>query len=71
MEEQYITRRIGRRTPQGGALSPILCNLVMNKLLVMLERVGRGAIAYADDAVLTILGRFPGTLRDRMQLTMK
>ena len=37
-------RTIGRGTPQGRVLSTLLWNLVMNKLLVILEKNGCEAI---------------------------
>lgn len=42
----------------------------MNELKMMLEYVGCGTIAYADDLVLTISGSFAGTVSDRLQLAL-
>ena len=42
----------------------------MNELLVILEIVRWRAIAYVDDVVLIISGRFVGIIRDRMQLAI-
>ena len=43
---------------------------MVNELLMMLENVGCRAISYVDNVVLTISGRFVGTIRDRMQLAL-
>ena len=44
---------------------------VVIELLVTLKHVGCEPIAYTDDAILKILGRFAGTVKDRMQLAMQ
>ncbi|XP_055858922.1 retrovirus-related Pol polyprotein from type-1 retrotransposable element R1 isoform X1 [Episyrphus balteatus] len=49
---------INRGTPQGGVLSPLLWLLVMNNILVKLERSGVKAVAYADDLVVLVSGKF-------------
>lgn len=40
----------------------------MNELLVMLKYGKCEAVAYKDDKVLTISGRFVHTIKERMQL---
>ncbi|MEO7095587.1 MAG: reverse transcriptase domain-containing protein, partial [Polyangiales bacterium] len=39
-----------RGTPQGGPLSPLLSNIVLDELDVELERRGYRFVRYADDA---------------------
>ena len=48
-----------------------ISNIVMNKLLVMLQNIDCGSIAYADAMVITKLNRFADTVRNKMQLAMK
>ena len=58
LEDSLITREVGKETPQGEVLSPLLWNLVINTLLVMLENVGCRTILYRDDVVLAVSGTF-------------
>ena len=46
----------GRGSPQGGVLSPIVWNMVMNTLLTKLESGPVKAIGYADDIMLVATG---------------
>ena len=62
-----LRRQFRRGTLQGGVLSPLLWNVVVNKLLTELEEKGCRVIAYADDIVITATGRFPDTVRDLVQ----
>ena len=62
-----LTRYVARGTPQGGVLSPLLWNLVINSLLVKLEKSGVKVIAYADDVALVASGKFVPVLRDLVQ----
>ena len=45
--------------------------MVMNELQVILEQSECEAIAYANDIVLVISGRFVGTIRDKLQLALR
>ena len=56
------TRKVNRGTPQGGVLSPLLWILVVNDLLIELEEQGCRVIAYADDVVLMVKGKFLNTV---------
>jgi hypothetical protein len=51
-----------RGCPQGGLLSPLLWSLVVDDHLVKLNSRGYYAQAYADDIVIFINGKFPGTI---------
>lgn len=64
-------RTAGSGNPQGGVLSSLLPNLVITELLKMLERDRCRAVAYVDDLVLTVSGKFTNIIRDRMQLALK
>jgi ribonuclease HI len=62
------TIQVTRGTPQGGVLSPLLFNLVMNNLLRKLGEVpGIYAQAYADDVVILATGLESLTLSGRIQ----
>ena len=62
-----LKRFVGRGTPQGGVLSPLLWNLAMNGILLSLEESRVKVVAYADDVAIAVRGRFPSTLRDILQ----
>ena len=47
--ENGLVRAIDRGTPQGGPLSPLLSNLVLDELDQELERRGHRFVRYADD----------------------
>ena len=46
------TKTPGRGSPQGGVLSPLIWNLVMDSLLTELEKGPIKAVGYADDILL-------------------
>lgn len=50
--------------PQGGILSPILCCMVVDSLLVKLNDSGVFAQGYSDDVSCLICGDFPDTVGD-------
>ncbi len=67
----------GEGTPQGGPLSPLLSNIVLDELDKELEKRGLRFVRYADDIVIFVRSRKAGErvlesvtrfLRDRMQL---
>jgi len=70
MESAYTTRNVSRGTPQGGVLSPLLWVLVVNKLLSLLEETGTKVVAYADDVVILLQGKFPQTLCNLMETAL-
>ena len=47
-------------TPQGGSLSPLLANLLLDRLDKELERRGHRFVRYADDANIYVRGRRAG-----------
>ncbi|XP_058982786.1 uncharacterized protein LOC131804232 isoform X1 [Musca domestica] len=65
--EIYIRKSVTRGTPQGGVLSPLLWLLVINNIIMDLEVTGTKVVAYADDVVLLIAGKFVQTISDLMQ----
>ena len=62
-----ITRQVKRGTPQGGVLSPLLWLLVVDEILVKLERKGVTVIAYADDIAILVTGKFLDTLSELIE----
>ena len=62
---------VTKGTPQGGILSPVLWNLVMNNLLVEFDRYGTCEIfCYADDLAVVVCGVDLGTVTDLAQLAL-
>ena len=61
-------RGVERGCPQGGVLSPLLWNLVMNELLVTLKAKVPSLLSqgFADDAAIVQAGKDYGTLVDRI-----
>jgi ribonuclease HI len=62
-----ITRQVTRGCPQGGVLSPLLWNLVVDELLRILDEQGIFGQFYADDGTLLVSG---GSIR-RVASTMQ
>jgi RNA-directed DNA polymerase len=58
--ERNTVRRRDEGTPQGGPLSPLLANVMLDELDRMLEQRGRTFIRYADDANVYVANRRVG-----------
>lgn len=56
--------------PQGGVLSPLLWNLVVDNLLESLNNNGFTTFGYADDITITLTGKIESTLCDLMQTAL-
>ena len=54
--DESIEKKTTRGCPQGGVLSPLLWNLVVNSLIEYLNNMGYYTQGYADDIVILILG---------------
>jgi len=67
MGSAHSTRNVSRGTPQGGVLSPLLW---VNKLLSLLEEAGTKVVAYADDVVILLQGKFAQTLCNLMETVL-
>jgi len=65
------TIRPGRGSPQGGILSPIAWNLVMNSLLSNLKNDAIKPVGYADDVLLLLRGKDLTTMADLMNDRLK
>lgn len=57
-------QRTGKGVPQGGPLSPLLANIVLDDLDKELERRGHRFVRYADDFVILVNGVLPITQQD-------
>ena len=55
-----------RGCPQGEVLSPLLWNLVVDRLLAITNDLGFSTFGYADD-IITVQGKFAHTVREIMQ----
>jgi hypothetical protein len=53
--------------PQGGVLSPLLWNLVADRLLTITNDLGLCTYGYAEDIVIIFQGKFAHVVRDIMQ----
>ncbi len=78
MEGELLSPRI-EGTPQGGPLSPLLSNILLNDLDQELERRGHAFCRYADDCNIYVRSRRSGErvmvsitrfLQDRLKLTV-
>ena len=61
------TRSLGRGTPQGGVLSPIVWNLVFDKLLEIGNCGAGKMVGFANDASFVVSGIDPFALYDTAQ----
>jgi hypothetical protein len=62
-----LTARVIGECPQGGVLSPLLWNLVVDRLLAVTNDLGFSTFGYADDIVIIVQGKFVHTVREVMQ----
>jgi hypothetical protein len=62
-----LTAQVVGGCPQGGVLSPLLWNLVADRLLVETNDLGFRTFGYADDIVIIVQGKFVHTVRELMQ----
>ncbi len=60
-----------RGCPQGGVLSPLLWNLVVDDLLRLITETGIHIQGYADDIVLIVQGKFIDTVVDVMNNSLR
>ena len=65
-----LTAKVARGCTQGGVLSPLLWNLVADRLLIATNDLGFSTFSYADDIVITVQGKFAHTVREIMQKAM-
>jgi len=70
MESAHSTRNVSRGTSKGRVLSPLLCVIVVNKLLSILKEPGTKVVAYAHDVVILWQGKFRQTLCNLMETAL-
>ena len=58
-----VTGTVSEGCPQGGILSPLLWNLVVDSLLRILNSSGVKAIGYADDIAILVRGQYEDDLQ--------
>lgn len=71
VNDEQVGVTAARGCPQGGVLSPLLWCLVVDGLLRQLKEAGYGVTGYADDVAITISGKYPSTVSERMQGAMR
>jgi hypothetical protein len=62
-----LTAKVVGGCPQGGVLSPLLWNLVADRLLTITNDLGFCTYGYADNIVIIVHGKFAHTVRDIME----
>ncbi|KAJ3665506.1 hypothetical protein Zmor_000998 [Zophobas morio] len=62
---------VGRGCPQGGVLSPVLWDTVVDSLIRLLNDLGYHTIGYADDLVILLTGKNADTVCKIMQAVVK
>ena len=62
-----LTARVVGGCPQRGVLSPLLWNLVVDRLLAVTNDLGFSTFGYADDIVIIVQGKSAHTVREIMQ----
>jgi hypothetical protein len=62
-----LTAKVIDGCPQGGVFSPILWNLVVDRLLTIPNDLDFSTFGYADDIVIIVLGKFAHTVGEIMQ----
>lgn len=61
----------GKGCPQGGVLSPLIWNILVDDLLHLLNESGFHTIAYADDLTILLTGKYEGVLCSLMQSALR
>jgi len=56
-----LTAKVVGGCPQGGVLSPLLWNLVVDRLLSATNNLGFSTFGYAEDIVIIVQGKFTHT----------
>jgi len=62
-----LTAKVAGGCSQGGVLSPLLWNLVPDRLLTAKNDIGFRTFGYAEDVVIIVQGKFAHTVREIMQ----
>ena len=62
-----LTARVVGGCPKGEVLSPLLWNLVVDRLFAVTNDLGFSTFGYADNIVIIVQGKFAHTVREIMQ----
>ena len=62
-----LTAKVVGGCPQREVLSPLLWNLVVDRLLTIINDLGFSTFGYPDDIVIIVQGKFAHTVREIMQ----
>jgi retron-type reverse transcriptase len=62
-----LTAKVAGGCPQGGVLSQLLWNLVVDRILTVTNDLGFRTFGYADDIVIIVQVKFAHTVRELMQ----
>lgn len=62
---------VGRGTPQRGVVSPLLCVVARNGILLQLNEGRVKAVAYADDIVLMFSEVFPSAISEIIKIDLR
>ncbi|CAH2097628.1 unnamed protein product [Euphydryas editha] len=62
---------VARGCPQGGVLSPLLWNIVIDELITLLNDRKFLTVGYADDLTILISGPFESAVCDRMRAALR
>ena len=62
-----LTAKVVGGCLQGGVLSPLLWNLVVDRFLTITNDLDFSTFGYADNIVITVQGKFVHTVREIMQ----
>ena len=62
-----LTARVVGGCPQGGVLSPLLWNLVVDRLLTITNDLGFNTFGYAEDIVIVVQDKFAHTVTEIKQ----
>ena len=62
---------VAKGCPQGGVLSPLLWNMVVNDLITTLNANHYYTVGYADDLTILISGRFASSVFEVTQAALR
>jgi retron-type reverse transcriptase len=65
-----LTAKVVGGCLQGGVLSPLLWNLVVDRLLIATNNLGFSTFDYADDIVIIVQGKFTHNFREAFQKSL-
>ena len=70
LQGEHTKRKPVRGSPQGGVLSPLIWNIIMDSILSTFEGTATKVVGYADDILLMVAGKDPGIIVDIMNRSL-